>query len=123
MPPVAPSPAPETPYRPANALVGRESLAAERVQRDVIDRKMAELGPRFSECYRDALLMAGAPVGGTADIHMSIDASGSVVSVVTARQLPPFQRCVGRLLTGFTVPKSAVDPGGGTAQQTLRLTP
>jgi eukaryotic-like serine/threonine-protein kinase len=120
----APPPTPPPPdYRPANALVTREPLIADRVQRDVLERKLAELAPRLNDCYRDALYMAGSPVGGHADIHMSIDPSGHIVSVVTAPQLPSFQRCVGRLVSSITIPAQAVEAGGGTAEQGLKLVP
>lgn len=123
-PPAPPATATATAdYKPVNALVSREPLIAERVQRDVLDRKLAELAPRLNECYRDALFIAGGPVGGRADIHMSIDATGRVVSVVTAPQLPQFQRCVSRALSNLSVPAGAVEAGGGTAEQGLKLTP
>ena len=115
--------APVSDYKPTNALVSRQPLVAERVQRAVLDRKLADLAPRLNECYRDALFMVGAPVGGRADIHMSIDASGHVVSVVSAPQLPPFQRCASRLLSTLSLPPDAVEAGGGTAEQGLLLTP
>jgi len=88
-----------------------------------MDRKMGELASKLNGCYRDALYMAGAPVGGTASINMSIDPSGKVVSVVTAPQLPPFQRCVALLTSNMTVSSAAVDPAGGTAEQILKLNP
>ncbi|MBX3217222.1 MAG: protein kinase [Labilithrix sp.] len=129
-PPPAPATAPDNAsppaapeYRPANALVAREPLIAERVQRDVLDRKLAELAPRLNDCYRDSLFIAGRPVGGRAEIHMSIDAAGHVVSVVSAPQLPPFQRCASRLVSSIVLPAQAVEAGGGTAEQGLKLTP
>jgi len=67
--------------------------------------------------------MVGAPVGGNAEIQMSVDGSGRVVSVVIARQLPPFQRCASQLLSGMTIPASTVESGGGTATQILKLNP
>jgi hypothetical protein len=98
-------------------------LATERVERGVIDRKMGELMPRLNACYRDALFVVGSPVGGHAEIQMSIDASGRVVGVVIAPQLPQFQRCVSLLVSSFSVPASSVESGGGTATQALKLTP
>jgi len=120
---VPPLPAPASDYKPTNALVARQPLIAERVQRAVLDRKLADLAPRLNECYRDALFMVGSPIGGRADIHMSIDATGRIVSVVSAPQLPPFQRCASRLLSTLSVPPDAVEAGGGTAEQGLVLTP
>jgi serine/threonine-protein kinase len=127
-----PEPAPPPPtstasaapdYKPANAVVSRESLSAERVRREVLDRKLAEVAPQLNDCYRDALFMVGSPVGGRADIHMSIDPSGHVVAVVSAPQLPSFQRCAGRLLSSIALPADAVESGGGTAAQALKLMP
>jgi len=122
-PPSAPPAPPAAEYRPTNALVTRGPLTTERVQRDVLERKLADLAPRLNDCYRDALFMTGAPVGGRAQIHMSIDPAGHVVSVITAPQLPPFQRCAGRLVSSLSVPPQAVEAGGGTAEQNLELIP
>jgi len=119
----SPPPGPTSDYKPTSALVAREPLVVERVQRDVLERRLAELAPRLNECYRDALFIVGAPVGGRADIHMSIDAAGHVVSVVSSPQLPPFQRCASRVLSTLSVPPQAVEAGGGTAEQGLKLTP
>lgn len=119
----APAPAPATDYKPTNALVSFQSLTAERVQRDVVQRKMSELAPRLNDCYRDALFMTGTPVGGVASINMSIDPGGRVIGVVTAPQLPAFQRCVSRLVSALSLPPASVEAGGGTAEQTLKLIP
>jgi len=85
---------------------------------------MGELVPKLTECYRNALLVVGAPVGGSAGIHLSIDASGRMQGVVTANQLPPFQRCAAQAVQGHSVPASALDgAGGATAEQWLKLNP
>ncbi|HVH45149.1 MAG TPA: protein kinase [Labilithrix sp.] len=110
-------------YKPTNALVSFQALSVERVQRDVVQRKLSELAPRLNECYRDALFMAGNPVGGTANIDMSIDSSGHVVAVVMAPQLPAFQRCASRAVSALSLPPPSIEAGGGTASQVLKLTP
>ena len=121
-----PSALPSTPvaeYKPSNALVSFQTLSVERVQRDAVQRKMSELAPRLNDCYRDALFMVGSPVGGTANIDMSIDPAGHVVAVVTAPQLPAFQRCASRLVSALSIPPASIESGGGTAAQALKLTP
>jgi eukaryotic-like serine/threonine-protein kinase len=121
--PTPPAPAPTTEYRPTNASVTVLPLIAERVQKDVLERKIGGLMPQINGCYRDALIIAGNPVGGTATINMSVDPSGKVVSVVTSPQLPPFQRCVAMIVGSITIASSAVDPAGGHAEQILKLNP
>jgi serine/threonine-protein kinase len=114
---------PVTGYNPNHALVSLGRLTTERVEHDAVQRKLAELVPRFNDCYRDALFVAGAPVRSTATIHLSVDPEGHVTAVVGAAELPPFARCVGRILTPLSLPVSAVESGGGVADQTVALVP
>ena len=89
-------------------------------------KKMSDLVPKLSECYRSALMMAGAPVGGSAEIHMSIDERGAITAIVNAPKLPQFARCAQQRFAGQRVPPSALDTpvsGGATASQWLTLHP
>jgi serine/threonine-protein kinase len=111
------------PYDPAGAYVAFGAITPDRVREDVIRRKMSELAPRLSGCYRDALMMAGAPVPGSAEIHMSIDSAGNMTSIVSAPKHPSFARCAQQVLAGQKVPVSALESGGeGGANATQWLT-
>jgi hypothetical protein len=123
VPVTAPTPSAVPGYNASGAFVALEGLTTERVRDEVVRRKMHDLLPRFTECYRSALVMAGAPSGGHASIHLSIDATGAMSAFVTAKDLPSFQRCVSGVFTGQKVPESALDGPGATAEQTLRLNP
>jgi serine/threonine-protein kinase len=110
------------PYDPAGAYVAFGAIAHERVREDVIRRKMSDLAPRLSGCYRDALMMAGAPVPGSAEIHMSIDDAGNMTAIVSAPKHPSFARCAQQVLAGQKVPVSALESGEGGANATQWLT-
>jgi eukaryotic-like serine/threonine-protein kinase len=112
-------------YNPRGAYVALGALARERIREDVVRAKMAAALPQLSECYRTALLMIGSPVGGSAEIHMSIDDKGRITTFVNAPKLPPFARCAQRVLGSQTVPLSAMDTSsaGATASQWLTLHP
>ena len=60
--------------------------------------KMTAILPKLSGCYQSALMMAGAPVPGSAEIHMSIDDKGNVTAIVSAPKHPQFARCAQELL-------------------------
>ena len=83
---------------------------------------MSSALPSLSGCYRDALMMAGAPVGGSAEIHMSIDDSGNMTTIVNAPKHPAFARCAQQKLAGQKVPVTALESGGGGANATQWLT-
>jgi hypothetical protein len=113
------------PYDAAGAHVVFGAIAHERVREDVIRRKMSDLAPALSGCYRDALMMAGAAVPGSAEINMSIDGAGNMTSTVRAPKHPSFARCALRVLAGQKVPVSALESGddGANATQWLELRP
>lgn len=97
-----------------------------RVQNDVIARKMSELVPRLSQCYRDELMVLGKPLGGSAEIHLSIDDKGNVTPFVNSAQHPGFSRCATSVFVGQRVAVSAlVGDGnqGATVAQWLTLQP
>lgn len=112
-------------YSPAAAYVGLGNLENQRVRADVLQSKMSALLPKLSACYRSALMMVGAPVGGSAEIHMSIDDKGNLTAFVSAMKLPQFARCAQAELAGQKVPLSALESGsmGATATQWLTLHP
>jgi serine/threonine protein kinase len=115
------------PYNPAGAHVALGALTVERVRADAVSRKMSEALPKLSECYRSALMMAGAPVAGSAEIHMSIDEKGNIrAPIVNAPKHPHFARCAQQALAGMSVPVSALEEGasaGANAAQWLTLHP
>ena len=113
-------------FNPAASYVALGALTRERVREDVMRQKMSELVPKLSECYRSALMMTGAPVGGSAEIHMSINESGGITAIVSAPKFPQFARCAQQLLANQRVPASALDApvaAGATASQWLTLHP
>jgi hypothetical protein len=81
--------------------------------------------PKLSGCYRSALRMAGAPVPGSAEIHMSIDEKGNVTTFVNAPKHPQFARCAQEELGAMKIPVSAIESGssGATVTQWLQLHP
>jgi serine/threonine-protein kinase len=112
-------------YNPAAAYVVLGNLENQRVRADVLQAKMSALLPKLSGCYRSALMMVGAPVGGSAEIHMSIDDKGNITAFVSTMKLPQFARCAQAELAGQKVPVSALESGsmGATATQWLTLHP
>ena len=116
---------PDPSYNPAGAYVVLGMLQRERVREDVIQAKMSAALPKLSGCYRSALRMAGAPVPGSAEIHMSIDDKGNVTTFVNAPKHPQFARCAQEELGAMKIPVSAIDPGssGATVTQWLQLHP
>jgi hypothetical protein len=125
-PPVAAPPAADPHYNPAGAYVALAGLQRERVSESAIQSKMAALLPKLSGCYQSALMMAGAPVPGSAEIHMSIDDKGRLTAIVNAPKHPQFARCAQDLLSNQSVPMSSLEGGstmGATATQWLTLHP
>ena len=112
-------------YNPASAYVALGTLSPSGVREDAMRRKMGELLPKLSGCYRDALTMAASPIGGSAEIHMSIDDKGAIIPIVTAPKLPQFARCAQGVLSGQRIAANAVEGGssGATASQWLTLHP
>jgi hypothetical protein len=100
-------------------------LQRERIREDVVQAKMGAALPKLSGCYRSALRMAGAPVGGSAEIHMSVDDKGNVATFVNAPKHPQFARCAQEELSGTKFPVSAIEagPSGATVTQWLTLHP
>ena len=124
--PVAAPPAADPHYNPAGAYVALAGLQRERVSESAIQSKMAALLPKLSGCYQSALMMAGAPVPGSAEIHMSIDDKGKLTAIVNAPKHPQFARCAQDLLSNQSVPVSSLEGGstmGATATQWLTLHP
>ena len=71
--------------------------------------------------YRAALKAHGARATGFATLSLSIDENGAARSAIVsgAGFLPGLTRCIQGAASGAGVPKSQVDPGGGTAEITL----
>jgi tRNA A-37 threonylcarbamoyl transferase component Bud32 len=124
--PAVTTPAVDPAYNPAGAYVVLGTMQRERVSESVMHGKMTAILPRLSGCYQSALMMAGAPVPGSAEIHMSIDDKGNVTSIVNAPKHPQFARCAQDLLANQRVPVSALEGGnttGATVTQWLTLHP
>ena len=124
-PPVT-TPAVDPAYNPAGAYVVLGAMQRERVSESVMHGKMTAILPKLSGCYQSALMMAGAPVPGSAEIHMSIDDKGNVTAIVNAPKHPQFARCAQDLLANQKVPLSALEGGstaGATVTQWLTLHP
>jgi hypothetical protein len=121
----APVAAAQPDYNPASAYVALGTLSPSGIREDALRRKMGELLPKLSGCYRDALTMAASPIGGSAEIHMSIDDKGVITPIVSAPKLPQFARCAQGVLSGQRVAPSALEVGssGATASQWLTLHP
>jgi serine/threonine protein kinase len=120
------TPAVDPAYNPAGAYVVLGAMQRERVSESVMHGKMTAILPKLSGCYQSALMMAGAPVPGSAEIHMSIDDKGNVTSIVNAPKHPQFARCAQDLLANQKVPVSALEGGnttGATVTQWLTLHP
>ena len=117
--------APPADFNPASAYVVLGQLSPAGVREDVVRRKMGELLPKLSACYRDALTIVAQPIGGSAEIHMSIDDKGVIIPIVNAPKLPQFARCAQGVLSGQRIAASAVEGGssGATASQWLTLHP
>jgi hypothetical protein len=124
--PAVATPAVDPAYNPAGAYVVLGAMQRERVSESVMHGKMTAILPKLSGCYQSALMMAGAPVPGSAEIHMSIDDKGNVTAIVNAPKHPQFARCAQDLLANQKVPVSALEGGnttGATVTQWLTLHP
>ena len=124
--PAVATPAVDPSYNPAGAYVVLGAMQRERVSESVMQGKMTAILPKLSGCYQSALMMAGAPVPGSAEIHMSIDDKGNVTAIVSAPKHPQFARCAQELLANQKVPVSALEGGnttGATVTQWLTLHP
>ena len=124
--PAVATPAVDPTYNPAGAYVVLGAMQRERVSESVMHGKMTAILPKLSGCYQSALMMAGAPVPGSAEIHMSIDDKGNVTAIVSAPKHPQFARCAQDLLANQKVPVSALEGGnttGATVTQWLTLHP
>jgi serine/threonine-protein kinase len=129
-PPPAPAEAPPAPapaataaadsnFDPATAYVEVGLIDAQGVREAAV--RGALHGVALSSCYRQALRARGARATGVAQLSLSIDENGVTRSAIAtgAEFLPGLTRCVQAAVAGITVPKSRVDPGGGTADITL----
>jgi hypothetical protein len=78
-------------------------------------------GVALSGCYRASLKASGARATGVATLNLSFDENGAERSaiLVGADFLPGLARCVQGASSGLSVPRTQVDPGGGTAAVTL----
>jgi hypothetical protein len=78
-------------------------------------------GIGLARCYRIALRARGARVHGTATLDLSFDETGAARSaIVTGGEfLPGLTRCLQAVSSAVRIPRSHVDPGGGTAEVVL----
>jgi serine/threonine protein kinase len=78
-------------------------------------------GVGLARCYRTALRVRGARATGNATLNLSFDETGFGRSAIVtgADFLPGLARCLQGICTGIRIPRSHVDPGGGTAEVLL----
>jgi eukaryotic-like serine/threonine-protein kinase len=76
-------------------------------------------------CYQKGLRAKGSAVHGVLTLSLSVGGEGKVRScMVQGPEIPETSRCVQSVVTGQTLPPSAVEgPGGGTAEATVVLHP
>jgi serine/threonine-protein kinase len=114
-----PSPSPDPSFDPASGYVEVGIINAQGVRESAV--RGALHGVPLSACYRAALRTRGARATGVAQLSLSIDEEGVTRSAIATGGdfLPGLTRCVQTAAARVTVPKSKVDPGGGTADVTL----
>jgi tRNA A-37 threonylcarbamoyl transferase component Bud32 len=116
---VATAPEPDPSFDPARAFVEIGLVNAQGVRESAIRAALHGVG--LAGCYRSALKARGARATGVATLNLSIDENGAARSAIVtgAGFLPGLARCIQGAASGAGVPKSQVDPGGGTAEITL----
>jgi serine/threonine-protein kinase len=113
------SPATDPSFDPASGYVEVGLINTQGVREPAV--RGALHGVPLAACYRAALRSLGARATGVAQLSLSIDEDGVTRSAIAtgADFLPGLTRCVQTAAARVTVPKSKVDPGGGTADVTL----
>jgi hypothetical protein len=115
--PPAPPPAPLDISRAAVSIGGVTSTSA--IPSSNIRSALSRVP--LLHCYRDALRAAGAPVAGTAVLHLKIDIAGYVTGTQLdgAQFLPGVKACVEQAARGARI--KDVDTGEGSADITLNF--
>jgi hypothetical protein len=110
---------PDPAFDPARAFVEVGLVNAQGVRESAVRGALHGVG--LANCYRAALKARGARATGVATLDLSIDENGGARSAIVtgAGFLPGLTRCLQGASAGASVPKSQVDPGGGTAEITL----
>jgi hypothetical protein len=113
------SPPADPSFDPASGYVEVGLINAQGVREPAV--RGALHGVPLAACYRAALRLRGARVTGVAQLSLSIDEDGVTRSAIAtgADFLQGLTRCVQTAAARVTVPRSRVDPGGGTADVTL----
>ncbi len=106
-------------FDPDKAFVEVGLINAQGVPQRSVRGALHNIG--FTACYRRALHAQGVRQVGTASLSLSIDESGVTRSaiVIGADFLPGLARCVQGAAAGASIPRSAVESGGATAEVTL----
>ncbi len=123
--PVDPPPPEPIPAAPAfDPATARVSIAGVSTTNGLTGSSVrAALGrANFTSCYQAALRAAGAPAGGSTNLHLSIDDTGHVVSATASMGfLPGARACVEGAARSIRI--SNVDTGDATADVALSFLP
>jgi hypothetical protein len=123
--PVDPPPPDPTPPAPAfDPATARVAIAGVSTTNGLTGSSVrAALGrANFTSCYQAALRAAGAPAGGSTNLHLSIDDTGHVVAATASMGfLPGARACVEGAARSIRV--SNVDTGDATADVSLSFLP
>jgi hypothetical protein len=118
----SPAPTPEVPaFDPSSARVAIGGVSTTNGLTGSSVR--SALGrANFTGCYQSALRAVGSPAGGSANLHLSIDNTGHVISATAAMGfLPGARACVESAARSVRV--SNVDTGDATADVALSFLP
>ncbi|MEP7122826.1 MAG: protein kinase [Byssovorax sp.] len=124
VPPIVPTPAP-TPEVPAfDPSTARVAVGGVSTTNGLTGGSVRSALARanFTGCYQTALRAAGAPSGGSVNLHLAIDDTGHVISATAAIGfLPGARSCVESAARSIRV--SNVDTGDATADVALSFLP
>jgi serine/threonine-protein kinase len=117
--PMAPTSSPEVPdpsFDPERGFVEVGLVNAQGARESAVRGALRGIG--LVRCYRAALRARGARETGMATLNLSFDETGFARSAIVtgADFLPGLTRCLQAACTGVRIPRSQVDPSGGTAE-------
>lgn len=124
-----PAPTLEAPAAPYDASRAYIEISGFVISSGVSDKAVRSLltanKPALLACYQKGLRAKGSAVHGVLTLSLSVGGEGRIRScMVQGPEIPETSRCVQGVVTGLTLPQSAVEgPGGGTAEATVVLHP
>jgi serine/threonine-protein kinase len=127
--PPPPAPTPEAPAAPYDATRAYVEVGGMVFSSGVSDKAVRSLltahKPSILACYQKGLKAKGGPVQGVLTLNLSVSGEGKIRScLVQGPDIPETSRCVQGVVTGQTLPQSAIEgPGGGTAEASVILHP